>query len=101
MKKFICKSCNYQTDIRCNYIKHQSTKRHHENMKKMSECTDVSHINTYNAHKMRNIYTFSKYICSHCKSEYVSNFSLNRHLTTCSKKIIADYEAKIKIYEST
>ena len=104
MKKFICSSCNYQTDIRCNYIKHESTKRHHENKKSIKiapKNTQIAPKNTQNAQKMRSIYTNSKYICSHCNLEYVSNFSLNRHLNKCSKKIIADYESKIKTYEST
>lgn len=99
MKKYNCEVCNYHTDIRCNFIKHESTKRHHKNKEKKMDCTEISHKNTEISHKMRNIYTFSKHICSHCNSEYVSKFSLDRHLKTCSKKIMDDYESKIKVYE--
>ena len=31
MKKFQCKICNYQTNIKCNYQKHCTSKRHHKN----------------------------------------------------------------------
>ena len=101
MKKFICKSCNYQTDIRCNYIKHEATKRHHENMKDESKNTPIAHKNTRISHKKRTNYTNSQYKCTYCNLEYVSNFSLDRHFKTCSNKIIADYESTIKTHEST
>lgn len=64
--EFICQNCNYNTDIKSNYIKHLKTQKH------LSSCVD----NKTDEYKQKN------YECE-CGNIYKHRQSLNKHKNKC------------------
>jgi hypothetical protein len=68
--KYNCISCNYETSIHCNYLKHLSTDKH---------CSTV--------HSILNNDKINKNICQFCKKTLSPTNRMSRHHKTCKEKI--------------
>ena len=84
MKKFQCKICNYETDIKCNYHKHCTSKRHLKNQENSITNSKNSITNSKN------------YKCNHCNSEFKRIDNYNKHLNKCSNRLLNIIEEKEK-----
>jgi hypothetical protein len=74
-KKFACGVCNYLTDIKCNFEKHNTTAKH------------ISNVN--NAYENG---TEKKLICSYCQRRFGHRGSLWRHKKRCILNLNEDIE---------
>jgi len=91
MKKYNCKLCNYYTDIKCNYVKHCESKRHHKNIKKNQNESLIDQKKSLIDQKKslidqndsNNIEYFN---CKHCNYRTKWKSNLKRHDNNCSKK---------------
>ncbi len=105
---FTCEKCNYNTKIKCNYLKHLNTKKHFNNVKseekltsknkKYKKMTTNDHKMTTNEHKMTknehkikesNIETKKQqcsFKCKYCGKSFKTKPSMRRHeLHYCKK----------------
>ena len=80
--EYICEMCNYKTTIKRNNDRHIKTKKHLDNLK---------------------IINAKKFTCLHCDCFYTSAPSLNRHMKSCVKAILAqkqkEFDGIIKQFE--
>ncbi|QKF94475.1 zinc finger C2H2-type protein [Fadolivirus algeromassiliense] len=91
MGKFICSTCNYESDIKFNYEKHLNTKKHKEKVNQKTNHTNVVPI-PYLSHTNN-----GGEKCNFCGKIYSNSSSLARHKNACSEK--KEYEDKMRILE--
>lgn len=73
--KYCCEICNYETDNKTNFIKHESTIKHIDKQKTLH--FEFEKIDTLNKR--------DSYKCSICKTSYLSNSGLWKHQKKCEK----------------
>tara|TARA_Y100000389_G_C17459934_1_gene520942 strand:+ start:1505 stop:2653 length:1149 start_codon:yes stop_codon:yes gene_type:complete len=75
-ENFVCESCDYITDIKCNYLKHIKSKKHQKN---------------------ENIKNTKFYYCDICEKKYKTRSGLWKHVSKCNintQKYINDNKEK-------
>lgn len=75
---FNCELCNYSTNIKCNFLKHNKTNKHR---KKMLGIEEEIHIKPHKPHN-----TTQKIMCEFCNKGFSRIDSLNRHLKNFCKE---------------
>jgi len=91
--KYNCETCNYSTDVHCNFQKHVNSKKHKEKLAGLIDIKILNDIDTspiLNAHHKSNIK--NEYICAYCNNMYSSQTSLSRHRHACSNKKTTVYK---------
>jgi hypothetical protein len=88
-KLFCCDICNYQTIVKCNYIKHLTTTKHQKNIQTNHFESLTNHFESPTNHfeSPTNQPTIQKtFKCSYCNysSKYKQNY--NRHIVSCKFK---------------
>lgn len=81
MKKYYCECCNYETEIKCNYMKHLLTKKHIFISSKM-KYNQILHSNLSNIEN-DNGHIFQ---CKYCSKKYKHASSLSRHINHICKE---------------
>ena len=74
-KKFNCIICDYYTNKKCNYIKHNMTSKHLEKMEIFG--------NIWKSKSSKNVIECK--ICEICNKEYKTSSGLWKHKKTCKK----------------
>ena len=64
-RTFFCKNCDYYTDIKCNFEKHNRSKKHNNKVEKIN----------------------NKYVCQYCNIKIKHQSSYSRHNKKCKNKI--------------
>ena len=85
---FTCTICNYESNLKANYERHLKSKRHLYKSNNIPINTNDAPINTNN-----------QFTCEFCNSSYYKISSLNRHQTSCVKKIIQHKDKQLELYE--
>ena len=81
MVQYICEECNYLSNRKSNYEKHQISKRHKVAIEK-SMSSEYAHMSAKNAHtKDKRVY--KKIACEHCDKEFFNTTNLKRHKKSC------------------
>ena len=100
IKTFNCESCNYQTTIKCNYIKHLKTIKHYKNSKtnqnesltnqNESLTNHFESLTNQNESLTNHFESLKTFTCSYCNysSKYKQNY--NRHFSKCSVRLKSD-----------
>lgn len=100
MKKYLCNSCNFESDNKTDYNRHVKTNKHKE---KVKENTDVflssSKVSQGFVEKTQKY--SNKYVCNICEKSYTHKSSLSNHSKICKSKetIIQEYVNNQKIQE--
>lgn len=94
--KYICNTCNYTTENKGNYYKHNKTKKHLEKSNKSAKSTkndpktipEQSRNNPGNISIDKKIISEKqkKYLCDYCNTSFTQSCHLSRHLKYCKKK---------------
>lgn len=96
--KYLCNICNYSTENKGNYYKHNKSKKHIENSNKLpikhripTNLPQYSHQNTtdiikYGIPEKSDDDDKIKHICTYCNSIFSRADSLSRHLKRCKEK---------------
>ena len=98
MKIYFCECCNYQTGLSANFKRHQQTNRHHKNLLIKNKGATDSEKGATDSEKgatdfdicefSNNIISQHNMICNYCNTKYSSQKCLNRHLKSCTVKVI-------------
>ena len=87
--RFICETCDYDTDSHFCFQQHKNTKKHHEKVKRQLD----------NARMERgyNLDNDKKFQCLYCKKNFLNAGGMARHNKTCPEKIKIEtiYENKL------
>ena len=82
---FTCKMCNYTTNVKCNYNKHLTTKKHLRNVELNKVNVIIEPQMSINEHKMStNEHKYIKdvkslYICQYCDRKFTTKPIMRRH----------------------
>lgn len=85
--KYLCETCNYETNIKICFQKHIESKKH---MQKVSEKTKVSQ-------SSKKCIPKGTYVCPYCKIKFTKACNLARHKKTCGAKIELEDSHEIEI----
>jgi len=86
---YVCDVCTYETNDKCNFNKHVTTKRH-------KKLVDVN--NTSLTDNSQNIKTIElNCTCEYCNKKYSNINNLKKHIKTCSKKRIIEKQHQIEL----
>lgn len=113
MKIYFCEFCNYQTTLLANFKRHKQTKRHHQNIINKNKgstysekgATDSENGTTDSEKGATDLSTYKfnnnqikapQLVCKYCDASYSSQKCLNRHLKSCTIKIINQKDNMIK-----
>ena len=75
--KFNCITCNYSTDVHCNYQKHSNSKKHKQKVEEVNKETQAR------LELTKTLTPRNEYQCPCCENLYNSQTSLSRHKKTC------------------
>ncbi|ARF09259.1 C2H2-type zinc finger [Catovirus CTV1] len=96
--KYICKCCNYSTENKGNYYKHNKSVKHITNSNKPCNLNGIPTATPPYSHQKPPIISNkvipqkvnqsddSKYKCTYCSSTFSRNDSLSRHLRRCKER---------------
>lgn len=82
MTLYSCDACNYTTDDKSNYVKHNSTTKH---IKKVQYSTKLKPNDT--TRYSNETKSTLKYICNICQNNYSTASSLARHKKACKENV--------------
>lgn len=92
---FNCLYCNYQTNLRSNFKKHLSTKKHLQNIKieeieEKNEEKSIKSISTKKEIELNKTHSGTQFLCQWCRREFSRKDNLRRHILVCKnyKKIL-------------
>tara|TARA_B100001248_G_C27387250_1_gene460324 strand:- start:1678 stop:2640 length:963 start_codon:yes stop_codon:yes gene_type:complete len=89
---YICKTCDYSTDVKCNFRKHLQTKKHKKLIKQ----------NIYDSPMEPELHSGGVktdpagviYECKYCNMVCIRRSNLTTHLKKCKYKLLFDYKLK-------
>lgn len=87
MLKYNCEKCEFQTNNKTDYKRHNGTKKHIEKV-----CNDASKSKTLPIKVQNDSKPIEKYTCQYCQSSYSSQSNLTKHMKKCANKQIKDAE---------
>ena len=99
---FNCDICDYSTNDKFNFSKHQKTKKHLAKSVAIGESRQTASKITPTTIPYESSKTIEKYTCQFCENIYTNACNLARHRTICAekKKLVDDFTSKQKEYES-
>ena len=92
MKKYICECCEYSTDDRGNFYKHNLSKRHYK--KANSQDIDEKNLSKF-IQQLSCSYPSENdksYTCDKCGNNYKHQSGLSKHKKLCTGKKLAEVE---------
>jgi len=77
--EFNCNLCNYSTNDKFNYSRHQKSKKHQEKVKQVPLISAIIPVQS-------SYISLEKYVCQFCNHSYTNAGNLSKHKQSCSEK---------------